>query len=85
MGAGDAPHSGIKRLADEALAKLDSTFVAMYSAIGPPSSAPERLLLSDTHPAIRAIPLERARHAIVDEMQRLLQQRSRFAPRTSIR
>ncbi len=34
----------IKRLADQALAKLDRVFEAMYSAIGRPSIPPERLL-----------------------------------------
>jgi transposase len=38
------PIREIKRLADRALAKLDSTFDAMYSAIGRPSIPPERLL-----------------------------------------
>src|SRR5260221_6706030 len=38
------PIREIKRLADQALAKLDSTFDAMYSSIGRPSIPPERLL-----------------------------------------
>lgn len=38
------PIRQIKRLADAALAKLDSTFDAMYSSIGRPSIPPERLL-----------------------------------------
>ena len=38
------PIREIKRLADQALARLDSTFDAMYSSIGRPSIPPERLL-----------------------------------------
>ena len=38
------PIGEIKRLADQALAKLDRTFDAMYSSIGRPSIPPERLL-----------------------------------------
>jgi len=38
------PIREIKRLADAALAKLDSTFDAMYSSIGRPSIPSERLL-----------------------------------------
>jgi len=38
------PIREIKRLADEALRKLDSVFEEMYSSIGRPSIPPERLL-----------------------------------------
>ena len=42
----DHPIRGIKKLADEALAKLSPIFDAMYASVGRPSIPPERLLKS---------------------------------------
>ena len=53
------PIREIKRLADEALAKLDSTFDAMYSAIGRPSIPPERLLKAQLLIALYSVRSER--------------------------
>jgi len=53
------PIREIKRLADQALAKLDSTFDAMYSSIGRPSIPPERLLKAQLLIALYSVRSER--------------------------
>jgi transposase len=53
------PIREIKRLADQALAKLDSTFDAMYSSIGRPSIPPERLLKGQLLIALYSVRSER--------------------------
>src|SRR6476620_2320154 len=53
------PIREIKRLADQALAKLDSTFDAMYSSIGRPSIPPERLLKAQLLIALYTVRSER--------------------------
>lgn len=53
------PIREIKRLADRALAKLDSTFDAMYSAVGRPSIPPERLLKAQLLIALYSVRSER--------------------------
>jgi hypothetical protein len=53
------PIREIKRLADQALAKLDSTFDAMYSSIGRPSIPPERLLNAQLLIALYSVRSER--------------------------
>src|ERR1022692_1377372 len=53
------PIREVKRLADEALAKLDSTFDAMYSSIGRPSIPPERLLKAQLLIALYSVRSER--------------------------
>lgn len=53
------PIREIKRLADRALAKLDSTFEAMYSSIGRPSIPPERLLKAQLLIAFYSVRSER--------------------------
>jgi transposase len=53
------PIREIKRLADRALAKLDSTFDAMYSSIGRPSIPPERLLKAQLLIALYSVRSER--------------------------
>jgi transposase len=53
------PIREIKRLADEALGKLDSTFDAMYSSIGRPSIPPERLLKAQLLIALYSVRSER--------------------------
>jgi transposase len=53
------PIRDIKRLADQALGKLDSIFDAMYSAIGRPSIPPERLLKAQLLIALYSVRSER--------------------------
>jgi transposase len=53
------PIREIKRLADQALAKLDRVFEAMYSAIGRPSIPPERLLKAQLLIALYSVRSER--------------------------
>lgn len=53
------PIREIKRLADQALGKLDSTFDAMYSAVGRPSIPPERLLKAQLLIALYSVRSER--------------------------
>jgi transposase len=53
------PIREIKRLADRALAKLDSVFGAMYSSIGRPSIPPERLLKAQLLIALYSVRSER--------------------------
>jgi len=53
------PIREIKRLADQALAKLDSTFDTMYSSIGRPSIPPERLLKAQLLIALYSVRSER--------------------------
>ena len=53
------PIREIKRLADQALAKLDSVFEAMYSSIGRPSIPPERLLKAQLLIALYSVRSER--------------------------
>jgi transposase len=53
------PIREIKRLANQALAKLDSTFDAMYSSIGRPSIPPERLLKAQLLIALYSVRSER--------------------------
>jgi transposase len=53
------PIREIKRLADEALRKLDSVFEAMYSSIGRPSIPPERLLKAQLLIALYSVRSER--------------------------
>jgi transposase len=53
------PIREIKRMADQALAKLDSTFDAMYSSIGRPSIPPERLLKAQLLIAFYSVRSER--------------------------
>src|SRR3954463_11666520 len=53
------PIREIKRLADQALAKLDPTFDAMYSSIGRPSIPPERLLKAQLLIALYSVRSER--------------------------
>ena len=53
------PIRKIKHLADQALAKLDSTFDAMYSSIGRPSIPPERLLKAQLLIALYSVRSER--------------------------
>jgi transposase len=53
------PIREIKRLADQALAKLDPVFDAMYSSIGRPSIPPERLLKAQLLIALYSVRSER--------------------------
>jgi transposase len=53
------PIREIKRLADQALVKLDPVFEAMYSAIGRPSIPPERLLKAQLLIALYSVRSER--------------------------
>ena len=53
------PIREIKRLADQALSKLDRTFDAMYSSIGRPSIPPERLLKAQLLIAFYSVRSER--------------------------
>jgi transposase len=53
------PIRDIKRLADQALRKLDPTFEEMYSAIGRPSIPPERLLKAQLLIALYSVRSER--------------------------
>src|SRR5712675_320832 len=53
------PIREIKRLADQALAKPDRVFEAMYSAIGGPSIPPERLLKAQLLIALYSVRSER--------------------------
>jgi len=53
------PIREIKRLADEALRKLDSVFEEMYSSIGRPSIPPERLLKAQLLIALYSVRSER--------------------------
>jgi transposase len=53
------PIREIKRLADQALAKLDAVFDAMYSSIGRPSIPPERLLKAQLLIALYSVRSER--------------------------
>ncbi len=53
------PLRRVKRLADEALEQLSSTFDAMYAAIGRPSIPPERLLKSTLLMALYTVRSER--------------------------
>jgi transposase len=53
------PIRAIKRLADQALGKLNSTFDAMYSSIGRPSIPPERLLKAQLLIALYSVRSER--------------------------
>jgi len=53
------PIREIKRLADQALGRLDSTFDAMYSSIGRPSIPPERLLKAQLLIALYSVRSER--------------------------
>lgn len=53
------PIRATKRLADQALAKLNSTFDVMYSSIGRPSIPPERLLKAQLLIALYAVRSER--------------------------
>jgi transposase len=56
----DHPLRAIKVLADEAMARLSTTFDAMYSAIGRPSIPPERLLKASLLMAFYSVRSERA-------------------------
>ena len=53
------PIRAIKRLADEALLSLESTFDAMYAATGRPSIPPERLLKASLLMALYSVRSER--------------------------
>ena len=53
------PIREIKRMADQALAKLDPVFDAMYSTIGRPSIPPERLLKAQLLIALYSVRSER--------------------------
>ncbi len=53
------PIREIKRMADEALRKLDMVFEAMYSSIGRPSIPPERLLKAQLLIALYSVRSER--------------------------
>jgi transposase len=55
----DHPLRAIKRLADEALAKLSPVFDAMYASGGRPSIPPERLLKSMLLMALYSVRSER--------------------------
>lgn len=55
----DHPLRAIRNLADEALAGLDGTFEAMYSAMGRPSIAPEMLLRATLLQAFFSVRSER--------------------------
>src|SRR5687768_8122118 len=55
----DHPLRQIKRMADEVLASLSSTFDAMYSRIGRPSIPPERLLKSQVLMALYTVRSDR--------------------------
>ena len=53
------PIRAIKKLADDALATLESTFDAMYAATGRPSIPPERLLKATLLMALYTVRSER--------------------------
>src|SRR3954449_5817694 len=53
------PIREIKRMADEALGKMDAVFESMYSTIGRPSIPPERLLKSQLLIALFSVRSER--------------------------
>src|SRR5215831_664121 len=55
----DHPIRRIKKLADQALAKLTATFDAMYAPIGRPSIPPERLLKATLLMALHSVRSER--------------------------
>ncbi len=55
----DHPIRGIKRLADEVLARLSPTFDAMYASVGRPSIPPERLLKAHLLMALYTVRSER--------------------------
>jgi transposase len=55
----DHPIRAIKRLADEALRRLDPVFDAMYAGIGRPSTPPERLLKAQLLIALYSVRSER--------------------------
>jgi transposase len=55
----DHPLRAIKKLADEALAKLSPVFDAMYASAGRPSIPPERLLKSMLLMALYSVRSER--------------------------
>jgi transposase len=56
----DHPLRTVKRVADEALARLSPLFDAMYAKVGRPSIPPERLLKSSLLIALYSIRSERA-------------------------
>jgi transposase len=55
----DHPIRDIKKLADEALARLSPTFDAMYASVGRPSIPPERLLKAQLLMALYTVRSER--------------------------
>ena len=55
----DHPLRAIKRMADEILGSLSSTFDAMYSSVGRPSIPPERLLKSQVLMALYTVRSDR--------------------------
>ena len=55
----DHPIRQIKRLADQALKKLDQAFDAMYAGVGRPSTPPERLLKAQLLIALYSVRSER--------------------------